>query len=121
MHAYCEPKRLGALAALSEELELTLASLVTGALQTLQGLLAGLGGLAADDATGLVVLEILAGQTTGGVVGSAVHDLGAAANSPDLTTHNTGIHILLACVLASLATTLHHHCVHFLMTATKKT
>ena len=75
-----------ASALLGEEFEVTLASLVTGTLQTLQGLLTGLGGATADNATLLVVLQMLAGQTTGSVVGSTVHDFSASADGASSTT-----------------------------------
>ncbi len=43
--------------------------------------LALLGALAGNDAPGLVVLEVSLGQTSARVLGSAVHDLGARADS----------------------------------------
>lgn len=64
---------------LLEEAECTLARLVALAGEVLQGLLAGLHLLAADDAAVLVLDEVLLLQATRGVLGSSVvnHSLGA--------------------------------------------
>ncbi len=70
-----------------EQLEGTLLGLVTGLDQVLQSLLAALGGLAAHNTTVLVVLEVLAGEATGSVVGGAVHHLGTGANGAHLAAH----------------------------------
>ena len=69
---------------LLEQLERPLASLVALAGQELQGLLAGSHLLAADDAAVLVLDEVLLGQTTGSVLGSAVEHLSLRANSDHL-------------------------------------
>ena len=61
---------------LLEEAESTLASLVALAGQELQGLLAGHHLATADDATVLVLDEVLLLEATGGVLGSTVENLG---------------------------------------------
>jgi hypothetical protein len=73
-------------ASLLEKSELTLLGLVAGGDKMLEGLLSALGGLAAHDTTMLVVLKVLAGQTTAGVVSRSVHNLSAGTDSTHLTT-----------------------------------
>ena len=67
-------------AVLAEQLERTLVRLVALAGQELQGLLAGLHLLAADDAAVLVLHQILLLQATGGVLGRSVVNLRLGAN-----------------------------------------
>jgi hypothetical protein len=66
--------------ALLKETERTLLGLVAGLNEVLQCLLAALGGLAANDATMLVVLQVLASQTAGGAVSGTMHDFRTCAN-----------------------------------------
>jgi hypothetical protein len=74
----------GAGAVLLEEAEGTLASLVALAGQELQGLLAGEHLATADDAAVLVLDEVLLLETTGGVLGSTVENLGLGTDSDHL-------------------------------------
>jgi hypothetical protein len=78
---------LGATGLASEEFELSLLGLVTGSHQVLQGLLTVLRGLAAHNATVLVVLQILYGQTAGSVVCRSVHNLSASTNGFYVFSH----------------------------------
>ncbi len=72
---------MGSTTVLLEQLEGTLLGLVALAGQVLQSLLAGSHLLATDNAAMLVLNEILLLQTTGGVLGSSVENLGLGANS----------------------------------------
>lgn len=69
---------------LVEQPERTLLGLVALAGQVLQGLLAGEHLAAAHNAAVLVLHQILLGQTTGGVLGRAVENLGLGANCDHL-------------------------------------
>ncbi len=72
---------MGAATVLLEQLEGALLGLVALAGQVLQSLLASSHLLATDNAAMLVLDEILLLQTTGGVLGSSVENLGLGANS----------------------------------------
>ena len=69
-----------------EELESALLRLVARSDQALDGLLAGRHLLAADDATVLVHHQVGLGETTRGVLGRAVVDLGLGARADHVTT-----------------------------------
>lgn len=87
---------LRVLGLLGKQLELSLASLITGTFQMLQGLLACIRRLAANDTTMLVVLEVLAGKTTGSMVSSAMHHFCATTDNFYLTSDH--LHVMHNCI-----------------------
>jgi hypothetical protein len=82
-----EIDRLEELLTLLEQLEGPLLRLVALAGQKLQRFLAGHHLLAADNATVLVLHQVLLGQTTRGVLSSAVEHLSLGANGNHIARH----------------------------------
>ena len=81
-----------------EELERALLRLVSRLDKVLERLLARRRGATAHNATVLVLLEIVAGQTAGRVVRRAVPDLRTGANAGHLATR---LYVVVALILAS--------------------
>ncbi len=82
-----------------EELEAALLRLVASLDKAAVGALARSGLLAADDLAALILHQILAGQSTLGVVGRSVENLGLRANRHHVTTTD---HSWFLCVRSSV-------------------